>query len=427
MAILTPSRPPRASSGKPGLASQGSLATTASQWLAHPMADVVLVTVPALLLMSLGVIMVWSASTVFSYTQFGNAFYFLQRHVVFMVVALAAGWVASRLPTEKLRALGWAVYILAGLLLVLTFTPLGYGVGGNKNWLNFGGPGSMIRLQPAEFAKLAIVVWGACVLANKRALLDRPKHLLVPFLPFSLVLIALVVLQRDLGTALVLGALVLAVLWCVGAPLRVLGALAAMVAGGVGVLVATNPHRLARIFGFLDPAADPTGINHQPLQALYGLATGGWFGVGLGASRQKWGKLSEAHTDYVLAIIGEELGLVGTLAVLCLFIVLGWGGVRIALRSSTFFGRLIAAGVTSWLMLQALVNVMVVLRLLPVIGVPLPFVSYGGSALLANAIALGILVACAREEPDAQAWLARRARSRRPRRRRSAVLPGRPS
>lgn len=417
MALLTPTKRRRSRAA--------GLTDTAGAWLSHPMADVVLVLAPVVLLLGLGTLMVWSASTVYSYTQFDNPYYFVIRQLVFLAAAIPLGWLTSRMPVARLQALGWPIYLVAGLLLVLTFTPLGYGVGGNRNWLNFGGASSMIRLQPAEFAKLAIVVWGAALLANKRRLLDQPKHLLVPFVPFSALLVALVILQRDLGTAILLGGLIIAVLWSVGAPMRVLLALGATVGAGLGALVLVERSRVERVLGFLDPASDPTGINHQPLQALYGLATGGWFGVNLGASRQKWGSLVQAHTDYVLAVIGEELGLVGTLSVLALFLVLGWAGIRIALRSSTFFSRLVAAGVTSWLMFQALVNIMVVLRLLPPLGVPLPFVSYGGSALLANLIAVGILIACARDEPDAKAWLNRRAKARKTKRRHSAVLPGR--
>lgn len=421
MATLTPTRPSR-----PAARPTGGARDTGNP-LAHPLADVWLVIGPALVLIGLGVLMVWSASTVFAYTQFGDSFYFLKRHLAFLAVALVAGWVTSRMPTGQMRAWAWGIYLFAGVTLVLTFTPLGYGVGGNKNWLDLGGPGNMLRFQPAEIAKLAIVVWGSAVLANKRKLLGEPKHLLVPFLPFSLLLVALVLLQGDLGTALILFALVMAVLWCVGASWPVLGGIGVAVTLGVVGLVATNANRLQRILGFLDPTTGQTGVNHQPQQALYGLATGGWGGVGLGRSRQKWGSLSEAHTDYVLAIIGEELGLIGTLSVLALFLVLGFGGARIAMRSSTFFGRLVAAGATTWFMLQALVNVMVVLRMLPVLGVPLPFLSYGGSALLVNVAVLGILVACAREEPAAQKWLARRRRGQRPRRRLSAVLPARSS
>ncbi|MFT3877276.1 MAG: putative lipid II flippase FtsW [Propioniciclava sp.] len=428
MAILTPSRPPGKDPGRSVRSADASVTDRASGWLTHPMADVALVLVPTAILVGLGILMVWSASTVIGYQKFDNALFFVQRHLVFLTIALVAGVVASRTSTQRLRSLGWLLYVLAAFALLLTFVPgLGYGVGGNKNWLALGGPSSMLRFQPSEVAKLALVVWGASVLANKRRLLDQPKHLLVPFLPFSLLLIGLVVLQHDLGTAMIMGAIVMAILWCVGAPWRILGSIFALVAAGVGILLATgNQSRLARIFGFLDPSADPTGVNHQPMQALYGLATGGWLGVGLGRSRQKWGSLADApHTDYVLAVIGEELGVVATLIVFALFLVLAWGGVRIALRTGTFFGRLVAASVTAWLLLQALINMMVVLRMLPVLGVPLPFLSYGSSSMLANLAAVGILVACAREEPQALAWLKRRAAARGPRRRLSMVLPGR--
>lgn len=425
MAILTPSRPPRTSTSRRH-PQRESLADTASGWLSHPLADVALVLVPTAILLGLGALMVWSASTVFAYRQFGDAFYFMKRHLVFLVAAVVAGFVTSRIPTERLRSLGWVAYVLAGLLLCLTFVPgLGYGVGGNNNWIAIGGPDSMIRLQPAELAKLALVGWGSAVLANKRKLLDQPKHLLVPFVPFSLLLIGLVVLQHDLGTAIVMGAMMLAILWCVGANWRVLGGMLLMIAAGAAVLVSMNGSRIARILGFLDPSSDPTGINHQPMQAMYGLASGGWLGVGLGRSRQKWGSLASPHADYVLAVIGEELGLIGTLLVLVLFVVLAWAGVRIALRSSTFFTRLLASGVTAWLLMQASINMLVVLGLLPVLGVPLPFLSYGGSALLANVMAVGVLVSCAYDEPDARAWRRRRAKARTPRRRLSAILPGR--
>lgn len=421
MAILTPTRPPRSESARP----RESVRDTAAAWLSHPLADALLVAVPAMLLLGLGTLMVWSASTVFSYARFGNAYYFMQRQVVFMGVSLVAALILTRFRSERLRPLGWVAMGVVGVLLVITFLPgLGVAKKGNQNWI--GVPGfDMLRIQPSEFAKLALVLWGGSLMVVKRRLLDQAKHLLIPFLPVSLLVIGLVVLQRDLGTAIILGAVVLGVLWCVGAPWRVLGGLFAVVGAGVVGLALTNASRLARIFAFFDPTSDPTGVNYQPNQALYGLASGGWWGLGLGQSRQKWGFLSEAHTDYVLAIIGEELGLVGTLSTMGLFMVLGYAGFRIALRSATFYGRVIAGGITTWFMLQALVNVMVVLKMLPVLGVPLPLVSYGGSSLLASMMGVGILVACALEEPDAAAWMARHRRKKQPRRRLSAVLPGR--
>lgn len=174
-------------------------------------------------------------------------------------------------------------------------------------------------------------------------------------------------------------------------------------------LVATSANRLDRIVGFLNPDSDPLGTNHQPIRAMFALASGGWWGLGLGASRQKWGGLVEAHTDYILAVIGEELGLVGVIIVLALFLTLGFAGFRIAMRQTSAFTRYAAAGITAWLMLEALVNILVVLRLLPVIGLPLPFLSYGGSAMLANLAGVGVLLACARQEPGAKQQRRRRA------------------
>ncbi len=421
MAILTPTRPrgQRTTARR----DQASFSATASAWLGHPMADVFLVVVPALLLLGIGTIMVWSASSVFAQVRFGDPYYFLLRQLAFLVIGmglLAIGW---RVPTETLRKLAWPMLILTVIGLLITFLP-GVGVDkkGNRNWIAI--PGfDMLRLQPSELAKLAVIVWGSAVLVAKQRLLHLKRHLLVPFLPVSLILIGGVVMQKDLGTAMILGMVVLLVLWNVGAPLSVLASILALAALGVAGMVATNASRLARIFGFLDPTSDPTGINYQPLQARFGLASGGWGGLGLGASRQKWGSLSDAHTDFVLAIIGEELGLGGTLLVLALFVTLGYGGFRIALASGTLFGRLLAGGVTSWFMVQGLVNIMVVFGMLPVLGVTLPFVSYGGSSMLANLLGLVVLVACAREEPQAKAWLARRSKSKQPRRGVFAVVP----
>ncbi len=421
METVTPTQAPK----RPGT-SPSDLAERIQRLLNHPMASVYLVIVPAALLLGIGTLMVWSASTVYAYKQFADAYYFLKRHLLFLALGVVAAFVLSRFPTERLRRLGWPILGLSVLLILLTFVPgFGYDVKGNRNWINFGSGTTMIRLQPSEFAKLALIAWGATIFVTKRRLLGETRHLLVPFVPGSLLIIALVMLQRDLGTAMVLGLIMLAVLWCVGTPVKTLLAIGAVIVAGVAALVVSAPARMARIFGFLDPSVDPTGVNHQPQQALYGLATGGWWGVGLGASRMKWGSLVEAHTDYVLAIVGEEVGVWGTLVVLLLLLLIGYAGFRIALRSSTMYSRILASGITSWLMIQALLNVFVVLRWAPVFGVPLPLVSYGGSALLSTMMGLGILVSCAREEPEAKAWLSRHRKNRVPRTRLSAVSSGR--
>ena len=384
-----------------------------SDSLAHPRASYYLVLVPTVLLLAIGMLMVWSASSVFGYVRFDDAYYFVKRQVFFLVIGGLAAFVLSKCSTRTLRVLGWVLVVVSLGLQILTFTPLGWGEAkGNRNWVQFGT--SFFRIQPSELAKLAIIVWGADLLSRKQKLLDQPKHLLFPFIPVSAVLIGLVVLNRDLGTGMVMGAIVMAMLWHVGASWRMLASIAGTVVAVVVLLIATSINRMDRILGFFNSGHDVMGVNLQPLRGVFALATGGWWGVGLGASRQKWGSLAEAHTDYVLAIVGEELGLVGTLLVLALFLVLGYAGFRIALRSDIAFCRYTSAAITAWLMIQALVNIMVVLKMIPVFGVTLPLLSYGGSGLMANLAGIGILLACAKQEPQARSLAARKTRKRGP-------------
>lgn len=380
-------------------------------WLAHPQASFYLVLVPTVLLLALGMMMVLSASSVYAYVRWdGDSYYFVKRQAIFLVLGGVFAWILAKRSPSQLKIFGWAMAAGSFVLQLLTFSPLGYSNNGNTNWVRFGV--SWFSIQPSELAKLAIVMWGADIFARKHKKLADPRHLLFPFLPFSLLLIALVVLQEDLGTGMIMGALVLAVLWYVGASWKILGSILAGVVAAVAVLVATTQYRMTRILGFFNQDSDTLGVNHQPIKAIFALASGGWWGLGLGASRQKWGGLVESHTDYMLAVIGEELGLVGTLCVLALFLVLGYAGFRIAMRSDLRFCRYTAAGITSWFMIQALLNVAVVLRMLPVLGVPLPLLSYGGSALMANLMGLGVLMACARQEPAARAFAQRRLRRR---------------
>jgi cell division protein FtsW len=373
------------------------------QWLAHPQASFYLVLVPAVLLMSLGLMMVLSASSVYANQQFGDSYYFVKRQLVFLIFGAAAAWFLSKAKVMQMRALGWIFLALSIGFQILTYTPLGWGKNGNTNWVELGT--SLLRFQPSELAKLALVVWAADLLDRKYKLISQPKHLVFPFLTVSMLLIGLVVMQADLGTGVILGAIMVAIMWFVGVRWRILAAVFAVIGVGVATLIAISPNRMSRILGFLSPDSDTLGANHQPIKAMFALATGGWWGVGLGASRQKWGGLVEAHNDYVLAIVGEELGLVCVLVVLALFMTLGYAGLRIAMRSDDRFVRFTAAGITSWFMIQALANVLVVLRLMPVIGVPLPFLSYGGSALLANMCGVALLLACARLEPDARDYI----------------------
>ena len=221
--------------------------------------------------------------------------------------------------------------------------------------------------------------------------------------------------QGDAGTAVVLAGIVAGVLWIVGAPMRVLTGLGALGFLGVVGLFVTSPVRMRRLAAFLDPTVNVNGINDQAQAGMFAIASGGWWGMGLGASRQKWGSLPEAHTDFIFAVLGEEFGLFGSLVVLALVGLLGYAGFRIAARSDDPFSRYAAGGVTTWFVVQALFNLAVVLRLLPIAGVPLPLVSYGGSALIGNLLAVGVLLGCARREPAARALLAARRGGSQPR------------
>ncbi|MGH3489057.1 MAG: putative lipid II flippase FtsW [Actinopolymorphaceae bacterium] len=357
------------------------------------------------LLLALGLVMVLSASSVYALSVYGDSYALAMRQFLWVAAGLPMAFVASRLPQRVLRALVYPALIVSIVLLALTLTPLGVSVNGNRNWLSFGGP---FLLQPSEAAKLALVLWGADLFARKEKLLREWKHLIVPFVPVCGVVLALVLAQRDLGTSLVLFSLVLVMLFVVGTPMRFFGLAVAGVGLVVTYLVLTREHRRERLTTFLDPFADYRDTGWQAAHSLFALGTGGWWGVGIGNSREKWGRLPEAHTDFIYAVIGEELGLAGTIIVLGLFLTLAFVGVRIALRADDTFTRLATAGIIGWLTAQALVNMGAVLVLVPIAGIPLPLVSYGGSAMLPALFAIGLLVSFARREPAARAALAER-------------------
>ncbi|HEY4570055.1 MAG TPA: putative lipid II flippase FtsW [Kribbella sp.] len=355
------------------------------------------------LLLVLGLMMVLSASSVLSLRANGNSYTIFVRQLIWVGVGLPMAYVASRMTPRHFRMLAYLALLGSVFLLVLTYIPgLGVGVNGNTNWLNLGGP---LQIQPSEFAKLALVMWCADLYARKEKLLTQWKHLLVPMVPVCGLVIALVVGQHDLGTALVLMAVMIGMIWIVGAPTRLFVATIVVVGAVATYFVNAEKYRMQRVTSFLDPFADPTAVGWQAYHSFYALSTGGWWGVGIGNSRQKWGNLPEAHTDFIFSVIGEELGLVGSLTVLALFLTLAYAGVRIATRNTQPFVRYAAAGITIWIMAQTLVNLGAVIGLLPIVGIPLPLLSYGGSALLPTLIAIGMLLSFAKAEPGAQAAL----------------------
>ena len=370
-------------------------------------------------LLAIGLVMVLSASAVTSLQASGSSFTIFRSQLLFAAIGLPMMAVASRLPVHVWRRLGWVLLSVALLGQALVFTPLGVSVNGNRNWIELGGQ----RLQPSEGMKLALVLWGAAVLSRKRNLLHQSMHAVVPLLfPVGVVALGLVLAGHDLGTTLILLLILGGLLFSAGAPARMFLSAGAAMALLVAALVVTSPNRMERVASWLGgTCTDTLNTCFQSVHGKYALADGGWWGVGLGASREKWSWLPEAHNDFIFAIIGEELGLPGTLMVLALFLALGYACYRMVTRTDDLFVRLATAAAMAWLVGQMLVNVGAVIGMLPVIGVPLPLVSSGGSALIISLVVLGMLMSFARAEPGAGEALTARAGLVR---RSLAVLPG---
>ncbi|MFM7598231.1 MAG: putative lipid II flippase FtsW [Actinomycetota bacterium] len=358
----------------------------------HPMVLYYLLLGAALALLLLGLLMVLSASSVLSIRQLGSPYTLAQRQGLFAIAGVVLMLIATRIPIAWWRRMAWpsliAAFALLGAVLVI-----GVEVSGQRNWIDIIGP---FRLQPSEFAKLAIILWSADLLTRKQATINRWSHLLVPLLPVTGLMLLLVLLEGDVGNTLLLAIIVGGVLFAAGAPLRLFAVLGAAGLLAIAALTIAAPYRMSRFTSWLDPGADRLGDGWQVTQGQYALGTGGWWGVGLGASREKWGSLPEAHTDFIFPVIGEELGLIGTLTVLVLFGVIAFVAFRIVQSATDPFMRLAAAGIGTWIIVQAVVNIGAVLSLLPITGVPLPFVSYGGSSLIPLLVAIGMLLSFAR-------------------------------
>ncbi|GGK68610.1 putative lipid II flippase FtsW [Ornithinimicrobium pekingense] len=389
------SRQPATSPSEWSLASVG-------EWLRSPVAPYYLVLASAGILTALGLVMVLSASGPRSFVDSGSSYTVFLEQVAFAGVGIVLALVGSRVPVRWWKRMAFPAILLALGLQAAVFTGLGVEFQGNRNWISIAG----FSLQPSEFGKLALVVFGAAVLANRRKVIHRIVPATAPFVfPFGLVLVGLVLQGHDLGTAMIMVAIVVGMLWAAGLPAKWFVGVGAVAAGGVAFLAAGSANRMQRIQVWLGDICDsPHAANggcFQKVHAEYALADGGWWGLGLGASREKWGLLPEPHNDFILAIIGEELGLPGTMAVLLLFAVLAYACFRIVSQSDDPFIRLATAGVMIWLLGQALLNIGSVIGMLPIIGVPLPLVSSGGSALIAALIGVGLLLALARSVPGA--------------------------
>jgi cell division protein FtsW len=340
-------------------------------------------------LSAFGLVMVFSASEVQGWLWFHNAAYYFERQLMWLALGLVLLWVAAHVDYHRLRPLAWPLGGVAIALMLLVLVPhFGVEVNGARRWLRLG----PMQMQPAELAKIAAIIFMALWLERHRERLGSLEDGVVPFLALLGLVTVLVILERDLGTTLIVAAILLAQFMVAGGRKRHVLLLALIIGLCVYIFIRMEPYRLHRILAFVDPWADPLNTGFQAIQSVVALGSGGIFGVGLGQSIQKYQWLPFAHTDFIFAIVGEETGLIGTAAVLALFCLFAYRGYRVALKAPDAFGSLLACGITTWIAFQAMVNVAAVTVTLPTTGVPLPFISYGGSSLAIALGAVGILL-----------------------------------
>jgi cell division protein FtsW len=352
-----------------------------------------------LFLLAFGLVMVLSSSSIEDGAASGHDFFStFSRQGLYALIGVPLMLIASRMPLTFWKRWAWPAVVATAILQLLVFVPgLSYGFQGNTNWIRIGA----FTAQPSELVKLALILWVAWILAAKQNRLDEWKHVFVPIAPVAGVAIGLVLIGRDLGTAIVMAAIVLGCLFFAGVRLRILGAAVVVVSLFAFIFTVTGSSRTHRISAFLSGCTakgDQTTDCWQVIHGWWGIASGGIFGEGLGKSQAKWSWLPNAANDFIFAIIGDELGLIGAVVVLLLFVLLAIAFVRIVRSSRDPFAKIVTSGVMIWIIGQAFVNIAVVLGILPVFGVPLPLISAGGSSLIATLVGIGIVLSFARRE-----------------------------
>ena len=344
----------------------------------------------------LGLIMVFSASSIHSLDARGSTFAIVLRQFIFLTLSIPMAWVLSRLSLTQWKAIA-RFGVSVSLILLLVVQIIGKSVNGNRNWISLG----IIDVQPSEIAKFLMILWAGYTLAKRERAGAIQSNVVALIGPAFLLCMILVMAGRDLGTASVFAFIVAGLLWVSGLRLGIFGIGLAAGFAALAVLILTSPFRVERFAVFLNPFAEDQYklYGWQPAHSILGLASGGLFGVGLGASRQKWGNLAEAHTDFIFAVIGEELGLFGTLATLLLFSIFLFAIFKLALRAHDPMVRYVCAGIGCWIAIQTILNIGSAISVLPVVGVTLPLVSYGGSALVATYMGIGFVLGAARRDP----------------------------
>jgi cell division protein FtsW len=371
-------------------------------WLGRPMTSFHLIIAVAALLTTLGLIMVLSASGVRSYDDDGSAWVIFGRQVLWTITGFVACYLALRLPVWLIRRVAFSGFALTIVLLVLVLIPgIGKEANGSRGWFVIAG----FSMQPSELTKIAFAIWGAHLLAARRMERASLREMLIPLVPAAIIALALIVAQPDLGQTVSMGIILLALFWYAGLPLRVfLSSLSAVIISAA-ILAVSAGYRSDRVRSWLNPTQDSQGSGYQAKQAKFALANGGIFGDGLGQGTAKWNYLPNAHNDFIFAIIGEELGLVGALGLLGLFGLFAYTGMRIARRSADPFLRLLTATTTMWIIGQSFINVGYVIGLLPITGIQLPLISAGGTSTATTLLMIGMMANAARHEPEAVAAL----------------------
>jgi cell division protein FtsW len=338
----------------------------------------------AIVVLSLfGILMVYDSSVAIAIRDFGNQYYYLRDQIKWLVAGFAALTVFSFVDYHQWYKIALPMLLGTLVLLLAVFLPgIGVAALGAHRWINFG----FFVLQPAELAKLVLVIYLAAWFSV------RERGRLLAFALLIAMVVGLLLLEPDLGTSIILVTIAILLYFSAGAPVIHFAVIIPVLIIAVLGLAVISPYRMARLTTFLHPESDPQGASYHIHQALLGLGSGGWFGVGVGQSRQKYEYLPEANTDSIFAIIGEETGFVGSVAVILMFIFASWRGFRIAKRAPDAFGRLLAIGITAWFSVQTIINLSAMVALMPLTGVPLPFVSYGGSSLIIMLAAVGILL-----------------------------------
>lgn len=344
----------------------------------------------------LGLVMVFSASSIYSLDAKGSSYTILVRQFIFLVMSIPMAWVFSRLSLAQWKFFARFGFVTSLFLLVLVQL-IGKSVNGNHNWISLG----FVDVQPSEVAKFLMILWAGFMLAKQERSGVDHTVVLKRIAPAFVLCIALVMAGRDLGTASIFACILAGLLWVSGLRLGVFGIGLSIGLVGFAIAILTSQYRVQRFLVFLNPFAEDQYklYGWQPAHSLLGLASGGIFGVGLGASRQKWGNLAEAHTDFIFAVIGEELGLFGTLATLLLLSILIFSIFKLALRAHDPMVRYVASGFGCWIAIQTILNIGSAISVLPVVGVTLPLVSYGGSALIATYMGIGFVLGAARRDP----------------------------